>query len=63
MMNQAFEGSPGLKDAVLKAIPMGRLALPEEISDAIIFLSGPGGSYVTGVGWIIDGGTTLQVQT
>ena len=62
MMDRAFDGSPGLRDKVNKAVPMGRIALQEEVSDVVIFLSGPGASYVTGVGWIIDGGTTLQMH-
>lgn len=62
MMTRAFDGSPGLRDTVSKAVPMGRIALQEEVSDVVVFLSGKGGSYVTGVGWIIDGGTTLQMH-
>ena len=62
MMDRAFDGSPGLRESVNKAVPMGRIALQEEVSDVIVFLSGAGGSYVTGVGWIIDGGTTLQMH-
>ncbi|KAG7001444.1 FAD-linked oxidoreductase OXR1 [Physcia stellaris] len=62
MMDRAFDGSPALRESVNKAVPMGRIALQEEVSDVIIFLSGAGGSYVTGVGWIIDGGTTLQMH-
>ncbi|RAL07199.1 SDR family NAD(P)-dependent oxidoreductase, partial [Aspergillus homomorphus CBS 101889] len=56
MMDRALEGSPSLKEEVLKVIPLGRLALPEEVSEAVMFLSSPGASYITGVGWIIDGG-------
>ena len=63
MMDAAFEGSPSLRETVQKAVPMGRIAQQEEVSDVVIFLSGPGGSYVTGVGWIVDGGTTLQLRT
>jgi len=63
MMDAAFEGSPPLKQMVEKAVPMGRIAQQEEVSDVVIFLSGRGGSYVTGVGWIIDGGTTIQMRT
>lgn len=63
MMDAAFEGSPPLREMVQKAVPMGRIAQEEEVSDVVIFLSGPGGSYVTGVGWIVDGGTTLQLRT
>ena len=63
MMDAAFVGNPSLSELVQKSVPIGRIAQPEEVSDVVIFLSGPGGSYVTGVGWIVDGGTTLQMRT
>ncbi|KAL8655900.1 MAG: hypothetical protein Q9210_000601 [Variospora velana] len=62
MMDRAFDETPGLREKFSKAVPMGRIALQEEVSDVVIFLSGAGASYVTGVGWIIDGGTTLQMH-
>ena len=63
MVEAAFEGSSELREMADKAIPLKRLALEEEVSDLVVFLSGPGGSYVTGQGWIIDGGTSLQMRT
>lgn len=63
MMDSAMDGSLELRNMIEKAIPMSRIALPEEVSDMVMFLSGPGGSYITGVGHIIDGGTTLQMHT
>ena len=35
---------------------MKRLGKPEEIAAAILFLSSPGASYVTGQSWAVDGG-------
>ena len=63
MVDEAFAANPALNEMVKKAVPMGRIALQEEVSDLAIFLSGRGGSYVTGQGWIIDGGTSLQMRT
>jgi NAD(P)-dependent dehydrogenase (short-subunit alcohol dehydrogenase family) len=37
-------------------IPMGRLAKPEEIAEAIFFLGSPAASYVTGAVLSVDGG-------
>ena len=37
--------------------PLGRLAKPEEIASAIVFLSSDRASYVTGAAWSVDGGT------
>jgi NAD(P)-dependent dehydrogenase (short-subunit alcohol dehydrogenase family) len=41
-----------------RRIPMGRLARPEEIAQAICFLSSPAASYITGTVLSVDGGWT-----
>jgi len=63
MVDKAVKGNPELSLLMQKAIPLGRIAQQEEISDVIMFLSSPRSSYVTGAGWIVDGGTTLSLQT
>ncbi|CAI7568680.1 unnamed protein product [Penicillium crustosum] len=62
MIDKAFEGNPEIRLALSASIPAGRLAHPEEVSNVVLFLSGPKSSYVTGVGWLVDGGTTLQMK-
>ncbi len=51
----------GNRDEVLKKVgagrPLGRLARPEEIAAAIVFLCSERASYVTGAAWSVDGGT------
>ncbi|PQE12338.1 Short-chain dehydrogenase reductase SDR protein [Rutstroemia sp. NJR-2017a BVV2] len=62
MVARAVEGDPSLGELMKRTIPMGRIAQQQEVSDIIMFLSSPRSSYVTGAGWIVDGGTTLQLQ-
>ena len=40
-------------------IPMGRLGNPQEIADAILFLSDPQHEYMTGATLLVDGGISL----
>lgn len=48
------------KEQMLKRYPLGRLAEPEEIADAILFLASEEASYVTGHGLVVDGGFSVQ---
>ncbi|MFE4837410.1 SDR family NAD(P)-dependent oxidoreductase [Arthrobacter sp. NPDC056691] len=40
-------------------IPMGRLAQPQDIANAVGFLASDASSFVTGQSWYIDGGQTI----
>ena len=63
MVNSAVEGNPSLSKLMEASIPMARIAKVEEIADVVVLMTSPLSSYVTGVGWIVDGGTTLQLHT
>jgi len=47
------------QDRMLSAIPMRRLAEPEEIGWAVRFFASPEAAYITGQTLIVDGGQVL----
>jgi Tropinone reductase 1 len=56
---------PVLKDpdrlaAIIARTPLGRIAEPEEVAAAIVFLALPAASYITGQDLAVDGGMTIQ---
>lgn len=59
MIRRAMEHVEGLGQMIESSVPLGRIALAEEVADAAVFLSSPLSSYVTGCSMILDGGTTL----
>jgi NAD(P)-dependent dehydrogenase (short-subunit alcohol dehydrogenase family) len=63
MMQDVFDATPGFEDMIKKAVPLGRIAQAEEVSDMIVFLSSSKASYITGQGYLIDGGATLSMRT
>lgn len=48
--------SPEIRADYHDAIPLNRYGLPEELADAIVYLCGPGASYITGQTLAVDGG-------
>jgi len=48
--------SDEMKQQILGRIPMGRFGSAQDVAEAVVFLSGKGGSYITGQVLTIDGG-------
>jgi 2-hydroxycyclohexanecarboxyl-CoA dehydrogenase len=46
-------------DAVTKGIPLGRVARPEEIAEAVVFLASPSADFITGQTLSVSGGLTM----
>jgi NAD(P)-dependent dehydrogenase (short-subunit alcohol dehydrogenase family) len=51
--------SPGLKEIWEKALPIGRVAVTDEIKGLALFLASPASAFVTGHQFVIDGGSSL----
>lgn len=56
------QADPAYFKQTLDLIPMGRMAQPEEIASAAVFISSPRSSYTTGSNWIIDGSISAHAQ-
>jgi glucose 1-dehydrogenase len=55
-INAATMADPEAMKTLDAAIPLGRLAEPEEIADVVAFLAGPGAGYLTAMTVMADGG-------
>ncbi len=55
-MNLALMQNPQLLAKLSGAIPLGRLAAPEEIASLVVFLAGDGAAYLTATTVFADGG-------
>jgi len=50
----------GFRESVVKRIPLGRVAEPEDIAGAVVFLASRGSDMVTGHTLVVDGGWTAS---
>ena len=58
-LTRAYLARPGKREEMTALVPAGRLGLPEDVVGAVLFLSSPRASFITGQVLYIDGGRTL----
>ncbi len=59
-MTAPFFEDPSYRAFALATIPMGRVAQPEDVAEAVVYLSSPAAGLVTGTSLRVDGGATAQ---
>ncbi|PQE09526.1 oxidoreductase short-chain dehydrogenase reductase family protein [Rutstroemia sp. NJR-2017a BBW] len=62
MTEHEAQVNPHLEHIVKAAVPLKRMAQPDEVADSIVFLCSPAASFITGVSLVIDAGTALTVR-
>lgn len=55
-MSEKFYENPEVKTRREQIVPMRRIATPEDMADAVLYLASPRASYVTGQEIVVDGG-------
>lgn len=56
------DGMPGFFEQMIKRNPTGRMATPEEIAAATVFLASPRSAFTTGVNLLVDGAISSRVN-
>ena len=48
-----------VRDAMIKEVPLGRLAQPTDVASAVLFLASDDAAFITGVALDVDGGKSI----
>jgi NAD(P)-dependent dehydrogenase (short-subunit alcohol dehydrogenase family) len=62
-MTQVAYNKPGTAERRHLAIPAGRVAEPQDIANAVLFLASPRSAYITGVDLLVDGGLSSNLMS
>lgn len=61
-MTEAYYQAPGVAERRDAAIPLRRVAGPDDIADVVVFLASDRARYVTGADIVVDGGFTQTLM-
>ncbi|KAJ3578753.1 hypothetical protein NPX13_g1818 [Xylaria arbuscula] len=62
MIRGAIGHYPPLEQFIMSQMPMGRMGLPEEIADVILFLCSSKSSWINGSNIVVDGAMTIGIH-
>jgi NAD(P)-dependent dehydrogenase (short-subunit alcohol dehydrogenase family) len=60
MFERGVRDNPGIEEQVVAMEPIGRMAAPEEVGEAVVWLCSDAASFVTGLPMAVDGGWVAQ---
>lgn len=58
-LKTALKETEGLREDIIEHTPLGRIAAPSEVADAVQFLCSPAAGFITGEIMTVDGGRAL----
>jgi NAD(P)-dependent dehydrogenase (short-subunit alcohol dehydrogenase family) len=59
MSSKALDNDPARKNRVLSRTPMGKLGVPADVADAVLFLASDQAAFITGEVLKVDGGNSI----
>lgn len=62
-MSQSTYDMPGVMERRCAAVPLGRIGLPADLAQAVLFLVSPRAAYVNGTELLLDGGFTSNLMS
>lgn len=60
LLKPLFDAHPEERQRYVEATPLGRIATPEDIGDAVTMLASPLARFINGQNLVVDGGITLH---
>jgi NAD(P)-dependent dehydrogenase (short-subunit alcohol dehydrogenase family) len=60
MLEGFISGDEQVERTMTRAVPLGRLGVPSEIAEAVVWLCSDAASFVVGHALAVDGGSVVQ---